>query len=820
MRLPTPITEFYRRRDWQPAPFQRRAWEAFCRGESGLIHAPTGTGKTLAAWFGPLISRLKSGAPSPDGLRVLWITPMRALAADTEKALAESIDDLGLDWTVMRRTGDSSTSQRARLRKSPPTALVTTPESLSLLLSYSDFQPKLRQLDAVVVDEWHELVGSKRGVQLELCLARLRALNPTLQTWGMSATIGNLEEAARVLLGPGQTPTMVVAKQKKRVDIEALVPDNMDRFPWAGHLGLNLLPEVLQQVESAASTLIFTNTRSQAELWFEGMLKARPEWIGQFALHHASLSRSVRDRVEAGLKDGSLRCVVCTSSLDLGVDFSPVEQVIQIGSPKGIARLLQRAGRSGHSPGQPSRVLCVPTHAFELLEIAAARQAAKEKTIESRRPMRLSLDVLVQHCVTIALGSGFSDDDLYAEVIRTHAFEDLSREAWTWVLRFITRGGAALQHYPEYHRVIEEQERYRVDNRRVAQRHRMAIGTITSDAAMNLKWTSGGSLGTIEESFISRLKTNDGFLFNGRVLQLVRVKEMTAYVKLAGKKTRIVPRWQGGKAPLSTELSDYTRRLLGAPDSTRARELKAVAPILSLQARWSALPSEEQLLVEQVKTREGRHLFLFTFAGRAVNEGLAALLAWRLSRDRQVTFRAWANDYGFELLTRDEIAEAEQALRDALSTEGLLDDLVASINSAETGKRQFREIAQVAGLVFTGYPGSGKSTRQIQASSGLIYEVLAKYDPDNLLVDQALKEVMRYQLEFGRLQESLARIQRVEWVLTEPERLTPLAFPLWAERIRAQTVSSEKWSTRLQRMLETLNRAADATPRRRRASAP
>ena len=816
MRLPSEISQFYGRRDWRPAPFQRQTWDAFARGESGLIHAPTGTGKTLAAWFGPVIQHLKQGVREPHGLRVLWITPMRALAADTEKALAETIEDLDLPWTVARRTGDSTAAQRAKLRKSPPTALITTPESLSLLLTYADFQPKLRNIDCVIVDEWHELVGSKRGVQLELCLARLRGLNPGLKTWGMSATIGNLEEAARVLLGPEHDaqPTMIVAKQKKRIEIEAMIPDDIERFPWAGHIGLRLLPEVLDVVAEAESTLIFTNTRSQAELWFEAILKARPEWIGTFALHHASLSRSVRDQVEAGLKDGTLRCVVCTSSLDLGVDFSPVEQVLQIGSPKGIARLLQRAGRSGHSPGKPSKVLCVPTHAFELAEIAAARQATADKTIESRHPMTLCLDVLVQHCVSLALGDGFTDQDLYAEVIRTHAFEKLSPEAWDWVLMFISRGGEALQHYPEYHRVVRQGDRFRVDNRRIAQRHRMAIGTITSDSVMVLKWSSGGSLGTIEEIFISRLKKDDGFLFNGRVLQLVRVKEMTVYVKLANRKTRIVPRWQGGKAPLSTELSDYTRRLLGSPDEYKAKELRALGNILDLQNQWSALPREDQLLLERVRTREGQHLFMFTFAGRAVNEGLAALLAWRLTRSQKATFRAWANDYGFELLTKNEVEHPEELLREALSPQSLLDDLVESINSAETGKRQFREIAQVAGLVFTGYPGSGKSTRQIQASSGLIYDVLAKYDPDNLLVDQALREVMRYQLEYGRLKESLARIEQVQWLFTEPPRLTPLAFPLWAERIRAQTVSSEKWNDRLQRMLETLNRAVDAPTNR------
>ncbi len=815
--LPTAVRNYYAARDWTPARFQRESWSAFLNGESGLIHAPTGTGKTLAAWFGPVIRALRDDT-SQQGLRVLWITPMRALAADTEKALRESTEALGLDWKIGRRTGDSTAAERARLRKSPPQALITTPESLSLLLSYADFQPKLKQLDVVIVDEWHELVGSKRGVQLELCLARLRALSPGLQTWGMSATIGNLQQAAAVLLGPihESPPTMIVAAKRKRTEIEALVPAEIERFPWAGHLGLSLLPEVLERVDQAASTLIFTNTRSQAELWFEAILKAKPEWIGRFALHHASLSRSVRDQVEAGLKDGSLNCVVCTSSLDLGVDFSPVEQVIQVGSPKGIARLLQRAGRSGHSPGQASRVLCVPTHAFELIEIAAARQAANDNAIESRRPMTLCLDVLVQHCVSLALAEGFDADELYQEICSTHAFADLSEAAWQWVLLFITQGGEALQHYPDYHRVSRQQSRYWVDSRRVAQRHRMAIGTITSDAMMSLKWSSGGSLGSIEESFISRLKKDDGFLFNGRVLQLVRVKDMTAYARLATRKARIVPRWQGGKAPLSTELSDYTRKLLGNAQEYPTPELKALRQLLAVQQNWSAVPNETQLLLEQIKTREGQHLFLFTFAGRAVNEGIAALAAWRLSRSESITFRAWANDYGFELLTAKDAPVSADALRQALSTDNLENDLIDSINSAETSKRQFREIAQIAGLVFTGYPGSGKSTRQIQASSGLVYEVLAKYDPDNLLVDQALREVMRYQLEFGRLQESLTRIDMAEWLVTYPTRLTPLCFPLWAERIRAQTVSSEKWQSRLQRMLDSLNTAADASPRGRR----
>lgn len=804
------VEQLFQQRGWRVFDFQRQAWASYLAGESGLIHSPTGTGKTLAVWMGPLIQHMVEAGTQPPPLRVLWITPLRALAADTEASLQQVVDDLGIGWTVERRTGDTTTVQRARQKKKLPSTLVTTPESLSLLLSYKDISNKLHSVNCVVVDEWHELLGSKRGVQLELCLARLRALNPQLQTWGLSATIGNVDEAIDVLLGSSGNGRLIKAQQDKQIHVRSLVPDSVERFPWGGHLGMKLLPQVINAIEQAGSTLLFTNTRSQAELWYESLLRAKPEWLETLAIHHGSLHRDIRDRVEDGLRSGSVRCAVCTSSLDLGVDFSPVDHVIQVGSPKGVARLLQRAGRSGHRPGIDSAVLCVPTHAFELVEIAAARMAQQQGRIEQRKPLQKCLDVLAQHCVTLALGSGFEPAQLRSEIQSTHAFAGLTDAEWEWVLDFITRGGNALQHYPQYQKVIEVDGLYRVEDQRIARQHRMSIGTISSDSAMQVKYMKGGRIGTIEESFIARLNPGDAFLFNGKVLSLVQVRDMTAYVRQAKGRTRIVPRWQGGRLPLSNELADSVRAMLDPRiDPVNIDELDKISELFSIQQQWSHLPASGELLVESISTREGQHLFVYPFAGRLVHEGLAALMAWRLSQLAPATFTTSANDYGFELLSRQSFVLDPQQLKTLLSPQRLTEHLLQGINESELARRQFRDIARIAGLVFQGYPGSGKTTRQIQASSGLLYDVLQKYDGDNLLLAQSLREVLEHQVEHLRLQQCLLRMSDQEIVLREPERLTPLAFPLWAERLRGQIISSEKWQDRVQRMVDQLERAVD-----------
>ncbi len=812
------LTAWFDGEGWSLFDFQREAMDAYLAGESGLIHSPTGSGKTLAAWLGPL-GEAAAGDLAGAGPRVLWVTPLRALATDTRENLASAAAALGVGWRVEVRSGDTAQSARARQRRSPPETLITTPESLSVLLSYAEGAAWFRGLRAVVVDEWHELLGTKRGVQLELCLARLRGAVPGLRTWGLSATLANLEEARDVLLGPGGQGRLIRGQSPKTVRIRSALPDTMERFPWAGHLGLNLLPRVLAAVEAAESTLLFTNTRSQAELWFQALVDARPEWVGRIALHHGSIDRRLRQRIEDGLRAGELRCVVCTSSLDLGVDFSPVDQVLQVGSPKGVARLLQRAGRSGHQPGAVSEILCVPTHAFELVEIAAARRAGELGRIEARRPLTRALDVLAQHLVTVALGGGFEERAMREEVSHTHAFAELTTGEWRWVLDFITRGGQALQGYPQYRRVSLVDGRYRVTERGIGQRHRMGIGTIASDTAMNIRWLAGGSLGTIEESFVSRLERGDRFLFAGRLVELVQVRDMTAYVRRASRGRRTVPRWQGGRMPLSTELADSVLEILelaGSGDAA-SEELDAVADLLELQRRWSRLPVPGELLVELTASREGTSLFVYAFAGRLVHEGLATLTAWRLSRTRPVTFTLSANDYGFELLSRQPPDVDEVVLRDALSVDRLEEDLLACMNTSEIAKRQFRDIARIAGLIFQGYPGRGKPTRQLQASSGLIFDVLERYDSDNLLLGQARREVLENQLEARRMRATLEAIAGRRLVIERPERLTPLAFPLWAERLQSQIVSSEGWRERVERMAASLERAASVRRGRRSA---
>ncbi|MBI6795399.1 ligase-associated DNA damage response DEXH box helicase [Pseudomonas syringae] len=824
-------TDFARRwflaRGWKPFAFQKEVWAAVKNGESGLLHASTGSGKTYAVWFAALNRFAKANTltadnkprkrkPPAEPLSVLWITPMRALAADTARALEAPLAELDIPWSVGLRTGDTSGSERARQSRRLPSALITTPESLTLLLTRADAQAALSTLKMVVVDEWHELIGNKRGVQLQLALARLRRWNPQLIVWGISATLGNQQHAQQVLIGDGGVT--VQGKIVKDLQVDTLLPPSIERFPWAGHMGLRMLPQVVAEVESSASCLVFTNTRAQSEIWYQALLEARPDWAGLIALHHGSLAREVRDWVERALKEGALKAVVCTSSLDLGVDFLPVERVLQIGSPKGVARLMQRAGRSGHAPGRPSRVTLVPTHSLELVEAAAAHDAVEARMIEPRESPHQPLDVLVQHLVSIALGGGFRPDELLAEVRSAWAYHDLSDEQWQWALAFVRNGGHSLTAYPDYRRAEPDEDGvWRVPDARLARRHRMSVGTIVSEATVNLKYWKkgggGGSLGSVEEGFIARLKPGDGFLFGGRLLELVRVENMTAYVKRATGKKAAVPRWNGGRMPLSSELADVVVEKFDAAarGEFNSPEMRAIKPLLEVQQQWSGLPRRDTLLAETLKSREGWHLFLYPFAGRHVHLGLGSLLAWRLSRHQPLTFSIAVNDYGLELLSASEIDWAQTLQAELFSETDLLADIIASLNAGELALRRFREIARISGLVFSGYPGAAKSNRQLQASSGLFFEVFKQYDADNMLLTQAEQEVLRQELDLQRLELTLRQINSRTLDLHAIKRATPLAFPLLVERFR-ESLSSEKLADRIARMVRDLEKAAGPEP--------
>ncbi len=830
--LPRELASWFAGEGWQPYSFQTEAWRRWNEGRSGLIHVPTGAGKTYAAYLGPLgdcvrsIAEGGSDTSPPDGLAILYITPLRAVSRDIEKALRRPVEALGLPLRVESRTGDTSTSVRARQRKRPPHVLITTPESLTLMLTQDDAPELFKGVRGVIIDEWHELLSSKRGVQVELALARLRQFTPTLRTWALSATLRDVHAAARAAVGvDSPEPAIVTASIDRPIVVSSLLPTSVDRFPWAGHLGMSMLEPLLAFLDPARSTLIFTNTRSQAERWFQAILNARPEWAERLALHHGSIDRDVRERVEAQLKSGATTLAVCTSSLDLGVDFAPVARVVQIGSPKGIARLIQRAGRSGHRPGATCEVVCVPTHALELIEIAAAREAIAAGRIEERPSLQRPLDALVQHLVTCGFGEGYDPERLFDEVRSTIAYRSLTREEFGWCLELVEHGGATLKAYPEHHRIMRREGRCVVSSRRLAAIHRLNIGTITSDATIAIRLVRGGVLGSIEESFIGKLHAGDTFVFAGRLLEFVRLRDATAFVKPATKRTTFTPHWAGARFPLSTALSAAMREVLDrvarntpegeGPDAAEAEvapELIAARPVIETQRALSALPTRDETLVEFLTSEDGSHCFIYPFDGRLVHEGLAALLARRLGRIHPASFALSINDYGIELLSAEPFPFEELLTVELFSSERLLEDLLEAINLGELARRQFREVARVAGLVPQKYPGGERSTRQLQAGASLLYEVFNEFDPDNLLLVQARREVLERQCEDSRLARTLERLRTSTLRMVRPSRATPLAFPLVVDRL-GTTLSTESLRTRIARMVgESVVPRSDSAP--------
>ena len=808
------LNDWIKQKKWKPFQFQQDTWQSFRNGNSGVLHAPTGFGKTLAVYLGPLSETLREHGTDISakqskalGCQIIWLTPLRALANDTLNALREPVEDLDLNLNIDARTGDTSSYRKAKLREQFPYCLVTTPESLSLLLTYPDTKEKLANVKCVIIDEWHELIGNKRGVQTELVLTRLRHWQPKLRTWALSATLGNIDEAI-LPLKPANSEDhfeTITADLQKKLVINTLVPKKMESFPWSGHLGTRLAADVCKLLEKKNTTLLFTNTRSQTEIWYQEVLKRKPEWADLIAIHHGSLSKKDRAEVEDKLKQGKIRCVVCTSSLDLGIDFSPVDQVVQIGSPKGIARLIQRAGRSGHSPGQTSRITCVPTNALELIEFAAARDSWEKREIESRVLLEKPLDVLVQHLVTLVIGEPASAAKLKKEIRTSHTYRNITVKEWKWAIDFVTNGGA-LAAYPQYEKATIEKGKLTVTDKKIIQLHRMNIGTITSDSAIFIKFANGHTLGTIEENFITKIRPGKQFIFAGKRLELVRFHKLTATVKNVTRKMRgDVPTWNGGKMPLSSELAHAVANKIRTPDDSR--EMKAVKPILDIQAKWSSLPSVDQLLIEHTRSREGEHLFFYPFAGRLVHEGLAALVAYRMTRDMDESVHVTQNDYGFSLTAHSGLHLDEENIRACFSTENLHEDLHLCMNTAELARRQFREVARVAGLIVPQLPGKHRKGRDILVSAKLLFEVFQRYDADNLLIKQASDEILTKQLEIGRLMTTLEDIAKKPLDLRETERLTPMAFPLWADRLSAYLPAGDA-VTRLEKMLARLQKKA------------
>ncbi|WP_283640459.1 ligase-associated DNA damage response DEXH box helicase [Mesonia mobilis] len=812
---------WFNQQGWKPFPFQKKTWDAYLKGKNGLLNAPTGSGKTYALWVPIVLEYLKQ---NPDyktkpqkGLKAIWITPLRALSVEIAQAATRFAEETNSGLTVGIRTGDTSQKERAAQKKSMPDLLITTPESLHLLLSSKNYPKLFKNLNAVVVDEWHELLGSKRGVQTELALSRLKTVSKNLKIWGISATIGNLPQAQEVLLGAEsealQNSTLIKANIQKQIEVKSIIPESMEKFPWRGHLGLHLLDEVIPILNNSKTTLVFTNTRSQCELWFQKLMNKYPEFAGEVAMHHGSINKETRLWVEQAIRNESLKAVICTSSLDLGVDFAPVETIIQIGGPKGVARFLQRAGRSGHQPGKASRIYFLPTHAIELIEAAALQKAVEKKAVEDRIPYLQSFDVLVQYLTTLAVSDGFYPKEIYPEIKSTFCFQGLTEDEWRWCLNFITKGSQSLQTYDEYKKVeIEDDGKFKVNHRGVAMRHRLQIGTIVSDAMLTVKYVKGGFIGTIEEWFVSKLKPGDVFTFAGRNLELSRIKGMQVLVRKSKKKTAKVPSWMGGRMTFSAQMSELLREELyeaaesiASNSKKKSAELTALQPILERQQLESIIPKQNEFLIETFKTREGYHAIFYPFEGRFVHEALGSLLAYRISLLSPISFSIAFNDYGFELLSDQEIDMQQVLDNDLFSAEFLMDDLYKSLNATEMARRKFRDIAVVAGLVFTGYPNKLVKSKHLQSSSQLLFDVFRDYEDDNLLFQQAFRETFEHQLEEGRLRLALERIHQQKIVWKSCQKPTPFSFPIITDRLR-EKLSSEKLEDRIQRMLKQLEK--------------
>lgn len=802
--------DWFEFKGWQPYPFQLDAWKAIDKGYSGLLNAPTGCGKTYAIWFGIIQDYMLRSLKSKkklSGLHCLWITPLRALSKEIHKAATAVSEDMELPYQIGLRTGDTSLSERAKQKKNAPQALITTPESIHIIMASKGYADFFKTLEFVVVDEWHELMGTKRGVLTELALSILKHLNPKLKIWGISATIGNINEAKEILLGANHPKEILIkASIPKKTIIETILPDTLDKFPWAGHLGIKLADKILPIIEQSQSTLIFTNTRSQAEIWYQYLLNIQPDLAGAMALHHGSLGEELRQWVEQALHDGILKAVVCTSSLDLGVDFRPVDTVIQIGSAKGVARFMQRAGRSGHYPGATSKIYFLPTHSLEIMEGTALRYAAENGIIESRIPHIRSFDVLVQFMVTLAVSDGFNAEILFEQVKQTYCFSSITREEFNECLLMITQGGKMLEAYDEFHKVVLEDGLYKVTSKKIAMRHRLSIGAIVNDAMMQVKFLGGKYLGSIEEWFISRLKPDDNFWFAGRNLELVMVKDMAAIVRASKKKKGLVPSWMGGRLPLSSYLTDAIRHKLNeAGNNIPDREMDFLKPLFEEQRNRSYLPKENELLIEKIETKEGCHVFFYPFEGKFVHEGMAAIIAYRLGRIQPFSFSIAMNDYGFELLSDQDIPMDEELVKGLFSMENLSDDITGSINTTEMARRKFRDIAGIAGLVFQGYPGKQVKTKHLQANSGLFFNVFRDYEKDNLLLRQAYEEVYDFQLEIVRMRAAFERISTHDIIVKYPKQLTPFAFPIFAEVFR-EKFSNESLEDRMNKIKAQLEK--------------
>ena len=774
-----PFAGWFAGRGWAPRPHQMALVEAAEAGRSVLLVAPTGGGKTLAGFLPSLIDLAR--APRAEGagaLHTVYISPLKALAVDIARNLDAPVSEMGLPIRIETRTGDTPQNRRARQRAAPPNMLLTTPESLALLLSQPEARAVFGGLRAAVVDEVHALAGTKRGDQLALCLSRLTSLAPDARRVGLSATVAH-PDPLRAFLSPNGVPgdvQLVQVRGGAAPELSVMLPEG--HLPWGGHMGLASMPEVYRRIREAGVTIVFVNTRAQSELCFQALWRLNDDNL-PIALHHGSLTVEQRRKVEAAMASGRLRAVVATASLDLGIDWGSVDQVVQVGAPKGVARLLQRVGRANHRMDEPSRAVLVPANRFEVVECVASLQAVRAEELDGDPPRPGGLDVLAQHIMATACHAPFRPDDLYAEVVRCGPYAGLSRRDFDDTLRFVEDGGYALRNYERWRRLFQDAEGLvHVRDARAARQLRMNLGTIVDSPMLKVRLRGGPVLGEVEEWFVSTLQAGDCFMFAGQTLRFEALDAMTCVVTRGGEGDPRVPTYAGSRLPLSTWLAARVRDILHDPE--RWQSLPApVRQWLRLQERRSALPAPDGLLIETFP-RGGRwFLVAYCFEGRLAHQTLGMLVTGRMERAGFGPLGYLATDYVLAVWSA-----FEPAGMDHLFAEDILgEDLEEWMAESSMLRRTFRNIATVAGLIEKNHPGQEKSGRQMTMNADLIYDVLRKHEPDHVLMRATRQEAAGGLTDVARIGLLLARARgRIRHMRLD--RVSPLAVPALIEEGR------------------------------------
>ncbi len=781
-RLPSLFQEWFAQRGWTPHRHQLEMVAAAEAGENALLIAPTGGGKTLAGFLPSLIELAERPRPGwgASSLHTLYISPLKALAVDIHRNLEAPIAEMRLPIRHETRTGDTPQDRRERQRRHPPHLLMTTPESLALMLSYTDAARMFRGLRCVVVDELHALAGTKRGDLLSLGLARLRSLAPNCRNVGLSATVAHPDAMTRWLSRSGRGDDVRTITGPPGLQPRIDILETRERLPWSGHMAVHAIAEVYERIREAGTTVVFVNTRAQAELVFQELWRLNEDTL-PIGMHHGSLAREQRRKVEAAMARGALRAVVATSSLDLGIDWADVDLVVQVGAPKGVSRLLQRIGRSNHRLDQPSQALLVPANRFEVLECRAAMDGVREMTLDGDPPAPGGLDVLAQHLIGMSCSAGFDPDAMYREVTTAAPYADLPRRDFDDVLNFVATGGYALGGYDRFRRLKHDKKgRWRIAGATFARQYRMNVGTIVEAVTMKVKVRRGPVLGEVEEYFANSLVPGDTFMFAGQLLRFEGLRENTILCSRGGTGDPKVPAYGGGRLPLSTHLADRVRAMLETPGNWGPLP-EAVQEWLRLQRYRSVMPRRDNLLVETFPRGGKMFMVAYTFEGRNAHQTLGMLLTRRMERAGLGPLGFVGTDY---VLATWSLERPEDM--DSLFAEDMLgDDLEAWMDESSLMKRTFRQVAIIAGLIERRSPGQEKTSRQISVNSDLIFDVLREHEPNHVLLRATRMSAARGLTDIERVGALLKRARgRIHH--RRLDRISPLAVPVLLEIGREQ----------------------------------